>query len=254
MRRIYILAAILSAATARADLVLQQQVVTPDYNGVITMKVKGAKVRLDLNAGQPKAMSVITDLNTGEAITLMHTQKLFLKTMGAPLNKAQAPGGAGAPTMKSTAPVPHATGKNQKVGEYDTELYTWSNADGITGTAWVDKNFPDYARVRADLAVLDKATGGDSPELNALPGMVVRSQVTGSGQTITMALISAKEGPLDASLFGVPRGYKELPKPQPLNPVVTQPAPQRPSGNSASAAPAGDHKAPAPAAPKAPSW
>ena len=149
--------------------------------------------------------------------------------------------------------MPHPTGKTQKVGEYDTELYTWSSADGITGTAWVAKSFPDYARIRADLAILDKTTGADngaSPELSALPGMVVRSQVTGGGKTITMALISAKEGPLDDSFFGVPPGYKELPKVQPLKPVVTQPAPQKPSGSSASTTPATSAKISTPSAQK----
>jgi hypothetical protein len=117
-------------------------------------------------------------------------------------------------------PLPQATGKTQKVGDYDTELYTWSNSDGITGTAWVAKNYPDYARIRTDLAVLDKAASdannSTDPELSALPGMVVRSQVTGGGQTITVALISAKEEFIDASLFQIPAGYKELPQPKPV--------------------------------------
>jgi hypothetical protein len=62
--------------------------------------------------------------------------------------------------------------------------------------------------------------------------MMVRSQVTGGGQTIIVALISAKEGPLDASLFGIPRDYKDIPKLQPLKPVVTQPATPKTSGTS----------------------
>jgi len=224
MKPIFILlAAVCAAATARADLVLQQQIITPDYNGVTTMKVKGAKVRMDLYAGQPQARSFITDLNTGEIIALMHSQKMYVKSPGQPMNQTRPAGTA------SRAPVPRDTGKNQKVGGYDTELYEWSNARGITGTAWVAKNFPDYARIRADLAVLDKTTGTENdttPELNALPGMVVRSQVAGGGQTITSALISAQETQLDASIFGIPRGYKEVPKVQLLQPVTPQKPPQ----------------------------
>ena len=136
MKRILIfLALVCAAAGARADLVMQQQIVTPNYNGVATMKVKGTKVRLDLYAGQPQAFSIITDLNTGETINLLHTQKLFLKTPGTPMKQTKSPGTA------SKAPVPRDTGKTQKVGDYDTELYTWSNARGITGTVWVAKNF-----------------------------------------------------------------------------------------------------------------
>jgi len=252
MKRFFILTAVACAASAQADLVLQQQIVTPDYNGTITMKVKGDKVRLDVNTSQSQALGTIMDLNTGETITLIPAQKLFLKTMGGPVNKPQTSGGVVAPGPKSNAPVPHATGKTQKVGEYDTELYAWSSSGGITGTAWVAKSFPDYARIRADLAILDKTTGADngaSPELSTLPGMVVRSEVSGGGKTITMALISAKEGPLDNSFFGVPYGYKELPKLQPLKTVGAQPA-----ANSATAAPVPASRTITPSTQKAPAW
>jgi hypothetical protein len=230
MKRIFILfAAVCAAAAVRADVVIQQQITVTTNNAVATMKIKGTKVRLDMNAGQPQALSTITDLNTGETINLMHNQKLYLKSPGQPMKPARSSGTA------SQAPVPRPTGKTQKVGDYDTELYTWSNDRGITGTVWVAKNYPDYARIRADFAVLDKTAGADTdmtPALSALPGMVVRSQVTGGGQTITAALISAKEGPLNASLFGIPSDYKEVPRPKPLKPVVTQPAPQKASGSS----------------------
>jgi hypothetical protein len=222
MKRIFISLALVCAAGARADLVTQQQIVTPNYNGVAAMKIKGTKIRMDMYAGQPQALSTITDLNTGETITLMHTQKLYLKSPGQPMKQAKSSGTA------SKAPVPRATGKTQKVGDYDTELYTWSNDRGITGTVWVAKNYPDYARIRADYAVLDKTAGADTdmtPALSALPGMVVRSQVTGSGQTITLALISAKEAPIDALLFQTPANYKELPQPKPFARQVPKTAP-----------------------------
>src|SRR5689334_6572523 len=104
MKRIFILLAVIGVtAGARADLVLQQQIVTPDYTGVTTMMVKGAKVRLDLYAGQPRAVSSIMDLNTGETIALMHNQKLFLKTPGTPTKPTKSAGTA------SKVPVPHAT-------------------------------------------------------------------------------------------------------------------------------------------------
>ncbi|MFZ0825897.1 MAG: DUF4412 domain-containing protein [Verrucomicrobiia bacterium] len=254
-RSLICLAIAWAAAAAQADLVMQQQIVTPNYTGVATMKVKSTKVRLDLYAGQPQAFSTITDLNTGETITLMHSQKLFVRTAGVPMNQPASAGHGAA----SKAPVPHATGQTQKVGDYDTELYTWSNDRGIIGTAWVARNFPDYARVRADLDVLDKTAGADndaSPALGMLPGMVVRSQVAGGGQTITMALISAKEGPLDSSVFGLPRGYKELPRIQPVKTVVTQPAAQNSPGHPTPSTPASSPKTSTatPAAQKAPAW
>lgn len=236
MKRFFILFAVAcTAAGARADLVLQQQIITPNYNGVAAMKIKGTKIRMDMYAGQPQALSTITDLNTGETINLMHNQKLYLKSSGQPMKQAKSSGTA------SKVPVPRATGKTQKVGDYDTELYTWSNDRGITGTVWVAKNYPDYARIRADFAVLDKTAGADTdmtPALSALPGMVVRSQVTGGGQTITVALISAKEEPIDASLFQTPANYKELPRPKPFVRQVPKTAPGKTtSGSSTPKAP-----------------
>jgi hypothetical protein len=227
MKRIFILIVVTAAvASARADLIMQQQIITPNGEGVATMNIKGARMRMDLYPGQPRAQSIITDLNTGEIITLMHSEKLYLKTTGGPKKKPEAAG------RTTQAPVARPTGKIQKVGDYDTELYTWSNARGINGTAWVAKNFPDYARIRADIAVLDKTTGADNdttPELSSLPGMVVRSQVAGGGQTITMALISAKETSLDTTIFGIPRDFKELPKPKPITPVAAPSQPQKTS-------------------------
>lgn len=236
MKRFFILFAVAcTAAGARADLVLQQQIITPNYNGVAAMKIKGTKIRMDMYAGQPQALSTITDLNTGETINLMHNQKLYLKSPGQPMKQAKSSGTA------SKVPVPRATGKTQKVGDYDTELYTWSNDRGITGTVWVAKNYPDYARIRADFAVLDKTAGADTdmtPALSALPGMVVRSQVTGGGQTITVALISAKEEPIDASLFQTPANYKELPRPKPFVRQVPKTTPGKTtSGSSTPKAP-----------------
>jgi hypothetical protein len=235
MKRIFISLALVCAAGVRADLVTQQQITATNFNGVIAIKIKGTKIRTDMYAGQPQAYSKIMDLNTGDTVILMHGQKMFLKTPGTLMNQARPAGTA------SRAPATRPTGKTQKVGNYDTELYTWTNSRSITGTIWVAKNYPDYARIRADYAVLDKTGGADTdmtPALSALPGMVVRSQVNGGGQTITLALISAKEEPLDASLFGVPRDYKEMPQPKPLKLDVTRSVPPKASGSPTPKTPA----------------
>ena len=220
MKPIFIfLALVCAAAGARADLALQQQITTPNDNNVTMMKVKGSRVRLDWYAGQPRAISIITDLKTGDTITLLHNQKMYVKASGPPAKQTKPAGNGATANPAPQPPVPQATGKTEKVGDYNTEIYTWSNSRGITGTAWVAKNFPDYARIRTDLAVLDKSAADSNsldPELSKLPGMVVKSQAAGSGQTITVTLVSAKEEPVDASLFQTPANYKELPQPKPF--------------------------------------
>ena len=104
MKRIFISLALVCAAGARADLVTQQQIVTPNYNGVAAIKIKGTKIRMDMYAGQPQALSTITDLNTGEIINLLHSQKLYLKLPGQPMKQAKSSSTA------SRAPVPRPTG------------------------------------------------------------------------------------------------------------------------------------------------
>jgi hypothetical protein len=235
MKSIFIsLALVCATAGARADLLMQQQFTVTTNNSVATIKVKGTKVRLDLFAGQPQAISRITDLNTGDTITLLHHQKMFVKTPGTPAKPIGLAGKGATTNPASKSPLPQVTGKTQKVGDYDTELYTWSNSRGITGTAWVAGNFPDYARIKTDLAVLDKSPSGAdndmNPALNTLPGMVVRSQVAGGGQTITVALISAKEEVIDASAFQIPANYKEMLRAKPLKTVVAQPVAPKPPG------------------------
>src|SRR5208283_7218 len=89
MKRIFILIAVVAAAAARADLVTQQQITTPNYSGVATIKIKGTKVRMDMYAGQPQALSRITDLNTGEIIILMHAQKMYVKAPGQPMQQTK---------------------------------------------------------------------------------------------------------------------------------------------------------------------
>ena len=181
MKLIFIsLALVCAAASARADLVMQQQITVTTNNSIATIKVKGAKVRLDLYAGQPQAISPITDLKTGDAITLLHNQKMFVKTSGATTKQTNPAGNGATANTAPKPPVPRATGQTQKVGSYDTELYKWSNSRGITGTAWVAKNFPDYARIQADLAVLDKSPGGADNDMN--PAL---STVAGHGGEIT---------------------------------------------------------------------
>ena len=232
MKPIFIILALVCAALgARADLVMQQQIIPPNDNNVATMKVKGSKVRLDWYAGQPRAISIITDLKTGDTITLLHNQKMFAKAAGAPPKQTKPAGNGATANPAPKPPVPRATGKTEKVGGYDTEIYTWSNSRGITGTAWVAKNFPDYARIRTDLAVLDKSAANSNsmdPELSKLPGMVVKSQVTGNKQAITVTLITAREEPVDASLFQIPANYKEMPRVKTIKSAPQLAAPKSP--------------------------
>lgn len=210
----------LFAFAARADLVMQQQIASGKNSSAVTIKVKGTRIRVDMYAGQPQAISTIKDLKNGETLMLLHKQKMFIKQPGEQIR----------PATGVVLPKVRSTGKKEKLGGYDTEIYTWTNARGITGFFWVARNYPDYSRIKTEIAALDNTASGLSdgltPALSTLPGMVLKTQITGGEQTLTVTLVSAREGQLDASTFQAPVNYRplRLTKPQP------QQSPAKPPG------------------------
>jgi len=219
MKRLLILIALIStAASARADLVIHEQA---DFGGPsnlisITIKIHGNKVRQDLNGAESGDMSLIKDADTGDSIVLMRQQKLFTKP-AAKTRDTQSPDAA--------LSKPLDTGKSDTVGGYDTEIYAWaadrklwSDTNGMIQTLWVAKDFPNFETIKADLATLDRANvsfpgKGMQPEISTLPGMVIKSRLLvkmgDAVQTVNIALLSAKEEPVDPSIFDVPADYKE---------------------------------------------
>ncbi|HUA68457.1 MAG TPA: DUF4412 domain-containing protein [Candidatus Saccharimonadales bacterium] len=203
----------LSLVAARADLVLKQNIESSMLNGTITTQIKGDKIRVDIPSSPQGSMSTIMDLSSGDSVTLLHQQKTAMKFPGTEVKQMVE-------NMKAAgtnAPPPqfHDTGKAEKVGEYDTEVYSWSSPDGVNQTVWVAKNFPDYAQIKVQMDKLNDSqvaqlTRGTAPDVGALPGMVVKTQMEMNGQKITSTLVSAKEEPVDASIFQTPKDYQEM--------------------------------------------
>ena len=216
MKSIFILAALFAPLiAARADLVMEQQSSDTNTTYRITIKLHADQMRMDEQDGKGHAFSVIVDLNTRDSITLMPNEKMFLKRSGVEslqLMEAEIAASHGTNDMDNAPVAPVNTGKIEKVGGYDTKIYTWSGARSLTETLWVATNFPDYESIRTDLAKIDRfdASGphkNAQPELNLLPGMVVKAKREMKGQTAIITLISAREEPVDASLFELPADY-----------------------------------------------
>jgi len=219
MKRLLILiAAISAAASARADLVMQQRA---DFGSsgnlvTITIRIHGDKIRQDIAGLGTGDMSLIKDAATGDSIVLMPQQKLFTR-----------PAARTRDTQSTDAALskPLDTGKSDRAGGYDTEIYAWAadrklwnDTNGMIETLWVARDFTNYETIKADLAKLDRANvsfpgKGMSPEISSLPGMVVKSKLIVKmgeiAQTITITLDSAREEPVDPSAFQVPVDYKE---------------------------------------------
>ena len=207
-------------AAARADLVIEQKMESAFQNGNMTMKVKGEKIRTDMEAGPAGAISSIMDLATGDSVTLMHAQKMAMKTSGAQTKqmvetmKKQL---GTAADGKSPASKPTDTGKSEKVGNYNAEIYTWTIPTG-TYTFWVAKDFPNYAKIKDQLDKVNKAASagmgqGMGPDYGALPGMTVKALIETAGQKITTTLVSVKEETVDAALFDAPKDYQQMAQP-----------------------------------------
>ena len=225
MKRILICFALAcSVVAARADFIIKQKMESAMRNGDTTTQIKGDKVRVDMATGPMGEMSTIMDLSTGDTITLMHKSKMAMKLSGAQMKQMMdaMKKQMGAIADNAEPPKPQATGKTEKLGDYNTEIYTWSNTNGMTSTMtmWVTKDFPNFKNIKEQLAKVKKsAVGGMSkgmePDDSALPGMVVKTQAEVLGQKITTTLVSVKEETLDASLFDVPKDYSYQDMPQP---------------------------------------
>ena len=223
MKQIFIsLALVFAVGTARADFVIKQKVESPMMSGEVTMQIKGDKVRTDMPFGLMGmgSMSTIADLNTGDTVMLMHKHKAAAKISGAQLKeqmaavKKQVEKAAVAGAAK-----PQATGKTEKVGDYNSEIYTWASTNGMKMTLWVAKDFPNYKQIQEQLKKLSELSPfgmGKSmgPDENTLPGMVVKREMESLGQKITTTLISAKEEPVDLAVFEVPKDYTDMTQPE----------------------------------------
>jgi thiol-disulfide isomerase/thioredoxin len=223
MKQIFIsLALVFAVGTACADFVIKQKVESPMMSGEVTMQIKGDKVRTDVPFGLMGmgSMSTIADLNTGDTVMLMHKHKAAAKISGAQLKeqmaavKKQVEKAAVAGAAK-----PQATGKTEKVGDYNSEIYTWASTNGMKMTLWVAKDFPNYKQIQEQLKKLSELSPfgmGKSmgPDENTLPGMVVKREMESLGQKITTTLISAKEEPVDLAVFEVPKDYTDMTQPE----------------------------------------
>jgi hypothetical protein len=215
-----LLALVFTVSAARADLVIQQQN-TITQNGTsqsftVTKKIRGDKIRTDTDGGLQADTSMILDANTCASFVLFHKHKSVVKDSGVKEKELQEKEKQSGNTnsVEGKLAKPLDTGKSEKVGAYDTEIYTWSGVNGATATFWVAKDFPNYEKIKVAMDKLGLYAGlARLNEMITLPGMVVKSQIIlkrdAGALTSTATLISLKEEPVDASAFEVPSDYTQ---------------------------------------------
>lgn len=214
---------------ARADLVMQEQIVFENQTNIDTTRIHGNKIREDTTGGEKGDISTIRDANTGDFVILLHQKKMFRKTSGAQIKERLEFYKNRSGDTNAADAIPKKlmdTGKSEKIGGYDADIFNWPVVDDSSMTYWIAKDFPNYQKIRVDLAAMDRfrAQGlgkGLQPDLGKLPGMVMKLQIVLNGEligrtnalTTTSTLISAKEEPVDPSIFEIPKNYKELASP-----------------------------------------
>jgi ssDNA-binding replication factor A large subunit len=163
-------------------------------------------------------ISVIKDLRTGDSITLMelYGQKWAVKTSGASARQMAADGmrkmnGQAKPSSPQNSDI------TSMVSGYQTEIYNWTNINGVSMKFWVARDFPAYQEITGQLEKVYGLTGPDATkgwirlDPATLPGMVMKTETkVGGTNLITTTLISAKEEPVDASAFVIPKDYQVM--------------------------------------------
>ena len=208
---------LLLVATASADWVIESNVESPKANGVLTIKVKGDKMRMDIPNERIGAVTSIVDTKTGDTLQIVHAQKAAMKIDGEAMKKMVANSRDKAGFKDGDANEMKPTGETEKVGEYDCEIYTWSNGT-ISKKFWAAKNHPQAA-VLKDLEKRMRSgfLGGIQmgPDTTTLPGTVIKTETTSPAGNTRSTITSVKEQDLEAKDFEVPEGYQTMAAPVP---------------------------------------
>jgi hypothetical protein len=198
---------------ARADFTIVQKIEGGLNSGQMTLRIKDDKARADLAA----QVSTITDLASGETITLQHAAKIFIKIPADQVRIVFERVQKQQQAVNAEPPKLVPTGKKEKIEGHECEVFTWS-VGTIRATDWIAPGYPNFAAV---LAVLDKFQSAGlaaaarplQPSMRDFPGLLIKRELTVGTQKTTTTLLSVNDAVLDAGLFAVPKDYKEQPAP-----------------------------------------
>ena len=217
---------IVSIVAARADLTIVQKVEGIHEGGQMTIKIKGAKARIEATP----QLTTIVDTKTGDMINLMNDQKAVIhisaEKMKAAMETIRKFNGEG---ESATKPNLTATGKRETINGYETEQYVYETPS-FKATYWVAPKYPNASGILKQLEVLNSGAWKprDLPMLDYtdFPGVPLKSIVTVKGNDVTTTVTAIKEDPLSDSEFTVPKDFQDLKPPEmKLAPTQNQPTP-----------------------------
>ncbi len=198
-----LLLSLLLVTTAQADITLEQETFAGMASTPIKsfMYVKGDKVRSD----NGDTSSVIMDTATGEMITLVHEQKMMIKTNAKELAAMtrSTPAAEAAKTLTKVT----ATGQKEKVDGYECEIYHSEN-NGMVVKMWITLDYPNQDKLREQLKVMAKLADPTAEKQPDIPGIAIKTEFEQQGIKFTTKLISLKDAPIDDAKFVIPADYK----------------------------------------------
>lgn len=210
------LALLFSAAfsSARADLTFVQKVEGGGANSEMTMKLKGDKMRIDVN---PPKITTIIDAKSGEMITLISDQKTVVRMsadkMKAAREMARQFNSKNGKKETNEKPKLIATGKKETINGYEAEQYTYETPD-FKAAYWIASKYPDGAAILKQLQAINpdvwKTSNSQMPDYREFPGLPIRTVLSLSGNQITTTLTSVKQDALSDADFTVPKDYQEM--------------------------------------------
>ncbi len=197
-----------AAAAARADLVIVQRVEGGGMEGEMTIRLQGKRVRADIAPG----ISTIVDGAKGETIVLQHKTKIFnridaeqTKALAEQLLTAQAGSAPGKLTP---------TNEKKEVAGHQTQAYHWVVGQ-MKMKFWVCTDFANADAIQQQLNALQSVglapiAASLMPDPRQMPGLRLRTEFEMGGSKVATTIQSIKQEPVDATIFDVPKGYREV--------------------------------------------
>jgi acetyl esterase/lipase len=206
----FLAVALILAATATADWVVESRVEDPDGNVTSVNKVKADKIRYDMPKGPIGPVSTIFDAASGDWIIIMHGLKTFQKQSAAQMKRGMDAIWSGPDVKSADTPKYKATGEKGKVGDFDCEIYAATD-QRLTFRVWVATSHPQAAVLKAIDKLNTRFLPSRALDYSTLPGVVLKTEMDLEGKKTTVTVVSVKEQDLDAREFEAPAGYQSMP-------------------------------------------
>jgi Domain of unknown function (DUF4412) len=196
-------ALLFASVTARADLVIEETIEAGGGSVPATIKVKGDLLRIETHTvGGASAACVLVNLTTGAAAVL-DLERKSSATLDLASVKSQAR------TLGGAIEKPVASGKTEKIGNWTAEIYE-THSGPVAFKMWVAKDLPNFASLQEQLGKLSQA--GAAPADLAqfqLPGIVVKTEISGPQGAITSTVLSIQESPVADRDLTIPPDFQK---------------------------------------------